>query len=76
MLLKKAKILIKKLKLLINKIGSKKRNSKLKNKTMTIISNNCFAGVTYEYLDLPYFSPTIGLYFFAPEYIKFIYNIK
>lgn len=76
MLLKKVKILRKRVKLLINKLGSKKRNSKLKNKTVTIISNNCFAGVTYEYLDLPYLSPTIGLYFFAPEYIKFIYDIK
>ena len=63
-------------KLTKNKFGSKKRNKKLKNKNFTIISNNCFAGVTYEYLNLPYLSPTIGLYFFAPEYIKFIKNIK
>lgn len=76
MLLKEIKILRKKAQLWINKIGCKKRNNRLFNKNVTIISNNCFAGVTYEYLNLPFFSPTIGLYFFAPEYIKFIYNIE
>lgn len=64
------------LQLRINRIGSKNRNKKLKNKNVTIISNNCFGGITYEYLNLPFNSPTIGLYFFAPEYIKFINNIK
>ncbi len=76
MILKNIKALRKGIQLWINKIGNKKRNHKLLNKNVTIISNNCFAGVTYEYLNLPFFSPTIGLYFFAPEYIKFIYNIK
>ena len=66
----------KKLQIQINKIGSKKRNKLLKRNNITIISNNCFAGITYEYLNLPFSSPTIGLYFFAQEYIKFIYNIK
>ena len=59
-----------------NKLGSKKRNDNLANRNFTIISNNCFAGLTYEYLDLPYSSPTIGLYIFAKDYIKFIYNLK
>ena len=58
------------------KIGAKNRNKMLKNKNVTIISNNCFAGITYEYLDLPYTSPTIGLYFFADDYLKFIKNLK
>lgn len=62
--------------LFINKIGSKERNKRLLNKNVTIISNNCYAGITYEYLNLPFNSPTIGLYFFAPEYIKFIKNLK
>lgn len=66
----------KKIKLFVNKIGCKRRYKMLDNKNVTIISNNCFAGITYEYLDLPFFSPTIGLYFFAPEYIKFIYKIR
>ena len=59
-----------------NQIGKKKRRKKLQSTDFSIISNNCFAGTTYEYLDLPYKTPTIGLYFFAPDYIKFIYNIE
>lgn len=66
----------KNLQLKINKMGSKKRKNKIKNQNVTIIANNCFAGITYEYLSLPFNSPTIGLYFFAPEYIKFIKKLK
>ena len=75
-IIKNLKTLKKNIKIKMNKFGSKKRNSKLINKDFSIISNNCFGGITYEYLDLQYLSPTIGLYFFAPEYIKFINNIK
>lgn len=70
------KIIVRKIRIFLNKIGNKKRNKLLKHKDVTIISNNCYAGLTYEYLDLPFLSPTIGLYFFAEEYIKFITNLK
>lgn len=46
------------------------------NASFTIISNNCWAGHVYRYFNLPYNSPTIGLYFFSDDYIKFIYNIR
>lgn len=65
-----------KIKVRINRIGSKKRLKKLKNKNITIISNNCYAGLKYENIGLPFLSPTIGLYFFAEDYIKFISNLK
>jgi len=42
----------------------------------TIISNNCWAGSVYRYLNLPYFSPTCGLYFWAEDYIRFLKNIR
>lgn len=48
----------------------------LRNKDFTIISNNCWAGRAYQYLDMPYLSPTVGLYFFAPDYIKFISDLR
>ena len=48
----------------------------IKNKDFSIISNNCWAGRVYQYLDMPYLSPTAGLYFFAPDYIKFVRNLK
>lgn len=52
------------------------KQKKLKNKTFSIISNNCFGGVIYRNNHLIYNSPTCGMFFMAPEYIKFIYNIK
>ncbi len=48
----------------------------LRNTDFTIISNNCWAGRAYQYLDMPYLSPTVGLYFFAPDYIKFVSDLK
>ena len=48
----------------------------LRNKDFTIISNNCWAGRAYQYLDMPYLSPTVGLYFFAPDYIKFVSDLR
>lgn len=69
------KELIKKIRLKVNKIGSKRRNKKIKNKDITILSNNCWAGITYQYLNLRFNSPTIGLYFMAEEYIDFLENL-
>jgi uncharacterized protein (DUF1919 family) len=49
---------------------------KNKNKDFTIISNNCWGGSIYEDLQLPYKTPTVGLFFFAPCYIQFLQNLK
>ena len=70
------KKLLKKARLKINVIGSKKRYLKLKIKNPTIISNNCWAGIVSQYLGIKYYTPTIGLYFYADEYIKFISNFN
>lgn len=48
----------------------------IKNKNFSVISNNCWAGKVYQYLDMPYLSPTAGLYFFAPDYIKFVSDLR
>lgn len=42
----------------------------------TIISNNCWGGFVYGYFSKAYQSPTIGLYFFSEDYVKFVYNLK
>lgn len=42
----------------------------------TIISNNCLAGFIYQDLNLAYTSPTAGLYFFFPDYIDFLSDLK
>ncbi len=52
------------------------RRKKLNNIDFSIISNNCWGGVVYEYFGLKKNSPTVGLYFFAADYIKFIYNMR
>lgn len=41
----------------------------------SIISNNCLGGFIYQDLNLPYLSPTAGLYFFFPDYIEFLKDI-
>lgn len=48
----------------------------IKSRDFTVISNNCWAGRLYQYLDMPYLSPTAGLYFFAPDYIKFVSDLR
>lgn len=52
------------------------RQRGLKNKNFTIISNNCWGGMVYESYNLIKQSPTIGLFFHADDYIKFVSNIK
>lgn len=49
---------------------------KLKNKSFTIISNNCWGGEVYEYYNLVKQSPTVGLFFMADDYIKFLTDLK
>ena len=52
------------------------RMKSINNHNFTIISNNCWAGHVYRYFNLPYNTPTIGLYFFSEDYIKFLSNLK
>lgn len=47
----------------------------IRKKDFSVISNNCWGGRVYQYLDMPYLSPTAGLYFFAPDYIKFVSDL-
>ncbi|MBE5951266.1 MAG: DUF1919 domain-containing protein [Lachnospiraceae bacterium] len=59
-----------------NPIFGRIRQKKLKNRDFTIISNNCWAGVCYEYFALKKLSPTVGLYFYAEDYLKFVSDLK
>ncbi len=45
------------------------------NENFSVISNNCWGGRVYKYLDLPYLTPTAGLYIFSSDYIKFISDL-
>lgn len=52
------------------------RRKKLNNTDFTIISNNCWGGILYEYFGLPKQSPTVGTYFFAEDYVQFVSNLQ
>ena len=45
-------------------------------KNTSIISSNCFAGRIMQDLGMQYNSPTLGLYFWAPDYIAFLSNLR
>ena len=59
-----------------NPLLGKYRRKALSDTSFSIISNNCWAGIVYQYYDLPYQSPTIGLYFFADDYVRFVSDLK
>ena len=52
------------------------RRKRLTNTDFSIISNNCWGGVVYEWFNLEKKSPTVGCYFFAEDYIRFASNLK
>jgi len=45
-------------------------------KIKAIISNNCWGGEVYKFFEAKYNTPTIGLYFDAQDYIKFLKNFR
>lgn len=48
----------------------------LKKKKISIIANNCWGGFAYQELKLRYETPFVGLFIFAPDYIKLLSNFK
>lgn len=48
----------------------------LKNDSFTIISNNCWGGIIYKYFGIKFQTPTVGMYFYADEYLKFLSNLN
>lgn len=52
------------------------RRKQLKSTDFTIISNNCWGGMIYESYNLPKQTPTVGMFFMAEEYLKFLSDLK
>ena len=52
------------------------RKRRLENTDFTIISNNCWGGMIYESYAIKKNSPTVGAFFMATDYIKFVSNMK
>ena len=59
-----------------NRIQILNNRKGLKFKDFTIISNNCWGGDVYKMFGLKYRSPTIGLFFYESDYVKFVSDIK
>ena len=57
-------------------LGEFRRKIGKVNSDFTIISNNCWAGSVYRYYNLPYLTPTAGLYFYADDYIRFLSDLE
>ena len=49
---------------------------KLANRDFCIIASNCTGTLPYRFLNIPYNTPTVNLFFFAPCYMKFIQNLE
>lgn len=49
---------------------------RLKNKSFTLISNNCLAGCVLHDFSMRFDTPTINLFIPFPDYIKFLTNLK
>ncbi len=47
---------------------------KLRNRSLSIVSNNCWGGFMHRYYNFPFNSPFIGLYITAPHYISLLEN--
>jgi uncharacterized protein (DUF1919 family) len=55
---------------------AKKSFKGLQNRNFSIFGNNCSAGFIYQDAGLAYRTPTVGLFFYAPCYIKLLQNFK
>ncbi|RYF87440.1 MAG: DUF1919 domain-containing protein [Chitinophagaceae bacterium] len=49
---------------------------RLQGKKPFIISNNCWGGIVYQDLGLPYLSPFVNMYIFASCYLKILKNLN
>lgn len=64
--------LLKRIKNYVSPVLQPIRRKKLNNTDFTIISNNCWGGVCYEYFGMEKATPTVGMFFFASDYLRFL----
>lgn len=50
--------------------------AELKDTNFSIICNNCLGGFIYQYYDIEYRTPMLGLFIPARDYVKFLADIK
>ena len=52
------------------------RRKRIKHTDFSIISNNCWGGLVYQYFDIKYLTPTAGLFIMESDYVKMLYDLK
>ena len=45
---------------------------RLRNRTLTVISNDCWGGMMLKYHNLPFNTPFVGLFVYGPDYIEML----
>src|SRR5574344_971827 len=48
----------------------------LKNENFSIISANCVGGVFYHDMNMRFLSPTVNLFFYPEDFIKYVNNLQ
>ena len=48
----------------------------IESRDFSLIASNCTGTLPYRFLNMPYLSPTVNLFFFAPDYIKFASRLE
>jgi len=48
----------------------------IQSRDFSLIASNCTGTLPYRFLDMPHLSPTVNLFFFAPDYIKFATHLE
>jgi len=61
---------------MLDRILSGIRKRQIRNHDFSIICNNCWGGYVYRRYGLPYLSPTVGLYFYADDFVKLCNNLR
>lgn len=56
--------------------AKREHTAELKNPEFSIICNNCLGGFIYQYYNIEYRTPTLGLFIPAAYYVKFLKNIR
>lgn len=69
-------IILSKINYIFEKNHEKRLRSKLNNSDFSIICSNCIGGIIYNRLGLKFLSPTINLWMWQYDYLKFILNLK
>lgn len=61
---------------IIEKNYQRKLRKRIKNKDFSIICSNCIGGIIYNRLGLKFLSPTINLWMYQYDYLKFVLDLK